>query len=146
MVKKQGGGGFERTLALFFNEDSFRYNWTEFVDLDYGGEFMTFIVLLIFSVFCFTTGVTARFWIAKMVFDPTSDFDEKKEMVYTVLSAAGLVFISLIFGLTYHLSMIIAILPGALGITFGEKVYYGWEDLQKQLEDEQYRRLNDPYH
>lgn len=116
------------------------------MDLDYGGEFMTFIVLLIFSIFCFTAGVTARFWIAKMVFDPTSDFDEKKEMVYTVLSAAGLVFISLIFGLTYHLSMIIAILPGALGITFGEKVYYGWEDLQKQLEDEQYRRLNDPYH
>lgn len=83
-----------------------------------------------------------RFWISQRVFDPNVEFDEKKEVIFTVLGAAGIVFFCLIVGMLYSLAMMIAILPGVLGVSFGEKVYYGWQDFLKHREDEKYRRLS----
>jgi len=102
---------------------------------------MGFINILLFCIFMFATGVIVRFYILRKVFEPPGPFDERQELVYTIIAAALIILAVVIMASLRTLGMLVAIIPGLAGLLWGESVYYGWDRLQRIREDERYSEL-----
>lgn len=102
---------------------------------------MTFLSVLSFCVFLFSAGVIIRFMILGKMFEGPGPIDERQELINTTIAAAGIVLAAVIMAWFRGIAMLIAFVPGLLGILWGETVYYGWERLQRLKEEERYREF-----
>lgn len=82
-----------------------------------------------------------RFEILKALYAVAGPMDERQELINTIIGAAAILVGIVVFAWMSSISMLIAIVPGLAGVLFGETVYYGWERIQQQREEEHYREL-----